>query len=867
MNDLAQLSVQTKKKDALMECAVLTAFITVIWGITCAAREIWPFGTTLFDFNDMAAQYVPAYTHLWDVLHGRKSFWFDWYTGLGNNMAGADLHFGLISPFNLFFFFVRRSAIEKSMSVYVWIKLLAIGYSMRFVLKKWFQRLSAPMCLALTLLYVFSVFNLQYYNAVMWLDLSFIFPLVIYGYFLLMDENRRMPYTVILTVTLMMNFQHTYLVLLMLLWLTVILPLFDRERYGRRLPKLLGSTILAMMMASWIWIPACLQIAGSARADLRMSMVEIWNSVWILHTAKWMKLLNLGIPLSLFVWYACRKRKGKDVAFLTIVIALLAAPIVLESTNILWHAGPYQGYTMRFSYMLAFWIIIAGAYAGNQRAVMAEGVPARAGLRSNFAGWISFAAYIALMTGQYLLLKSDADSVYKDGVSAFSIILLVVFSVIFGMGMLRVGRHRYDILAVIVAAYSVITLALNIVITVGSVDDSYVTMGNEAAADYDGSDDPLIRMKSLDALLCHNYPLIVTCCSASNYLVANSQRQEERLWEMGYAQTGYRMSDYGGTLFTDALLGVDEVISGKAVDETLYGYEKTYGDYSIYKNLYRYGEGIRVKGKLPGKAAEGESPFDYQNRLAESVLGDGALLEISEAQGGGEEISLTVDDQSVLYLYSEQAAQFERVTVRNMDTGEERVCESPALGGWMNGILELGTYENAALQIQVQANVPINRILCAVMPLQRFSENTPAYCDDYRITRQGNSLHISLAGAEQAEYLLVPLYHDPGWRAVVNGRAVPIGEFADYLIAVPLEQGVNEITLSFAPRGLVPGMIVSLLGVLLTAVGGKFHFREDRRWPERILLALDRALLVLLLLIFYVIPVLFLLIRVVRALL
>ena len=60
----------------------------------------------------MMGQYVPMYIHLCDVLHGTKSLWFDWYTGLGNNMAGATLHFGLISPFNLFFLFIGRGSVE-----------------------------------------------------------------------------------------------------------------------------------------------------------------------------------------------------------------------------------------------------------------------------------------------------------------------------------------------------------------------------------------------------------------------------------------------------------------------------------------------------------------------------------------------------------------------------------------------------------------------------------------------------------------------------------------------------------------------------------------------------------------------------------
>lgn len=94
-----------KMQDALKEYSALVLIIILIWSIVCASKGIWPFGQMLLDIGDMAEECVPMYTHLWDVLHGRKSLFFDWYTGLGNNMAGSVLYFGLISPFNLFFLF------------------------------------------------------------------------------------------------------------------------------------------------------------------------------------------------------------------------------------------------------------------------------------------------------------------------------------------------------------------------------------------------------------------------------------------------------------------------------------------------------------------------------------------------------------------------------------------------------------------------------------------------------------------------------------------------------------------------------------------------------------------------------------------
>ena len=61
----------------------------------------------------------------------------------------------------------------------------------------------------------------------------------------------------------------------------------------------------------------------------------------------------------------------------------------------------------------------------------------------------------------------------------------------------------------------------------------------------------------------------------------------------------------------------------------------------------------------------------------------------------------------------------------------------------------------------------------------------------------------------------------PGWRATVDGRAAEI-ERANYAFrAIALEAGAHEVALSYRPRSLIAGTIVSgaaLLAVLATLV-------------------------------------------------
>src|SRR5438093_1159635 len=74
--------------------------------------------------------------------------------------------------------------------------------------------------------------------------------------------------------------------------------------------------------------------------------------------------------------------------------------------------------------------------------------------------------------------------------------------------------------------------------------------------------------------------------------------------------------------------------------------------------------------------------------------------------------------------------------------------------------------------------------------------------------------------AQTASHLVVSANHAPGWRARVDGRPAPVLR-ADYaLMAVPVAPGAHEVELWYRPGGFAPAVVLSLLGVALTAVGG-----------------------------------------------
>ena len=144
-----------------------------------------------------------------------------------------------------------------------------------------------------------------------------------------------------------------------------------------------------------------------------------------------------------------------------------------------------------------------------------------------------------------------------------------------------------------------------------------------------------------------------------------------------------------------------------------------------------------------------------------------------------------------------------------------------------------------------------------MLPLKDFVTNEPQYYENYTISRKADTLRISLDGAEKGDYLFLPLYHDSGWKCTVNDYQITIEEFANYFMEIPLQAGKNEIILSFIPKGLILGIIISFMGILLLIVACKCLMRQDWKTANCVFFILGETIFVILTMMFYIIPILF----------
>ena len=62
-----------RKKNTFVSRAAVGCVTTAIFLLLCIIKGIYPFGIATLDTVDFQSQWIPAYYHVWDVLHGDGS--------------------------------------------------------------------------------------------------------------------------------------------------------------------------------------------------------------------------------------------------------------------------------------------------------------------------------------------------------------------------------------------------------------------------------------------------------------------------------------------------------------------------------------------------------------------------------------------------------------------------------------------------------------------------------------------------------------------------------------------------------------------------------------------------------------------------
>ena len=169
-----------------------------------AGKEIWPFGENCFLRTDLYHQYVAFFEDYAERLRAGGSLTYAFDIGLGSNYLALMAYY-LSGPLHIFAFLIPNQYIIEFITYLIVLKIGLCGLSMAWYLAKRYdtRHFGIAFC---GICYALSGYLAAYSWNIMWLDVLWLAPIVIYGLEMLVEKNRPFLYVFSLGLAILCNY-------------------------------------------------------------------------------------------------------------------------------------------------------------------------------------------------------------------------------------------------------------------------------------------------------------------------------------------------------------------------------------------------------------------------------------------------------------------------------------------------------------------------------------------------------------------------------------------------------------------------------------------------------------------------------------
>ena len=146
-----------------------------------------------------------------------------------------------------------------------------------------------------------------------------------------------------------------------------------------------------------------------------------------------------------------------------------------------------------------------------------------------------------------------------------------------------------------------------------------------------------------------------------------------------------------------------------------------------------------------------------------------------------------------------------------------------------NGFLELGTYEDEFVTVEISLN---KKTYCSSFGVYGLShEKLSKIIDTAKsagLEVAGASIKGSYTSEKDGQYLFLSVPYDKGFTAYVNGEETQISRTLGGFMTIRLSEGENNIEFTFSPSGFRVGMLISVAGVVMLALWIIFRNKAEK---------------------------------------
>ncbi len=840
--------------------AAILSFILI--SLTYIYLGVWPLGTKSVLLVDMHHQYAPLLNELrYVILHGR-GMTYSFRIGLGTGFLPAFAYY-LASPLNFLLIVFPEQYLCEAILTITLIKVTLCGGFFTLAMQGIFKRRDLTVILP-GVLYALSMYTFAYAWNIMWLDVVLLMPLVVLALERLMDGRGGVPYALLLGLALLVNYYIGFMLCIFLVLYFVVWSLRekrDRVSLRRGFGRFAGYSLLAGGLAAMLLIPTALSLGTTSAAgsgipalDANFDLFDIFGRLFFgsSPTIRSGNLPNIycGVPAVFLLPLYFSQREipvRRRIAYGGMIVVLLFS-CTINQWDLLWHGLhvpndlPY-----RFSFVVGFALLLI---ACRMLTEMEKIRPAQI-----FGSLVGCAVYLILWE------KLGGDKGPSATVLYGNLLLLLLYGG--ALLLCRLRKMEPRTVRLMLAVLVLVEVLFSSTDAVMQVDKSEFYTARNDYLDNEASDANVAAISRAQELAAQNTNRFwrmehlprKTCTETSLYhyngittfASSNPYSTTKLMGQLGYAINGvnsYMYSSFVPSL--DSLFGIRYLVLESdlpnhpqliKVDTVTVGSSIRY----IYENPLALPVGFFADRALTGFRGMDYAPFTCQENLLTDLLGEETRLYTMLPQSTDSmqssiegtqfyknetepevNYSGTVDTQGQYFAYVDcRAAEQLTVTVTDADGN--------GLGTWGASvtepyIIDLGELmPGTVVTTRVNGNGAMSgNVYIARLDADRMQAVFSQLAQNgYQVTRATDSSLTGTVTAPRDGLMFLSMTYDAGWTATVDGQPTDILPVDDTeggaLMAIDLPAGEHTVTLKYRPRGQVPGLLITIVCLLIVA--------------------------------------------------
>ena len=839
------------KKKYIVTSIVILGVLSVIFFI----KGYYPFGSQSIIWSDMHEQITAMYYHFYDSIYNSKSLFVDFNSGGAINFVGV-LAYYILSPFTLIILFFPRELIDNAVSIIVALKILLSGLTCLYFISKTFNKTDDNYKIILSLLYAFSSYSLTLYIITPWIDIVYLFPMLLLGLKKLLDLESSKLYIITLSISLICSFYITFIVLLFIIFSSFLyLYIFKKENIKKAIFHLGVATIISILIASVILIPSFIQIFASQRASINLA--EIVNSKFGPLSDKIAYLFGstILIVFSLLILLNFKKHK-KFTIFLFLNLLLLGLPLIIEPINKMWHFGSYVYFCYRYGFIVVLFLIIgAGYYLTNLDSmkkypiIVSKIIPLLLLIITFIVMFVIFYKYRFR-----IFLAIDSLTFTRDKIALLSLFIVSLLIFITVLILFFTNKKESNFTIIFLYIITISQILFNSYFYFNKYDSNY--LNNQYNWMEEIYDINLLKdkyyVKETNRILISNYGMVSDIRTFSNFTSLVDKTNYETMIMLGYDSYGNDTEAIGGNLFTDIILAQKYIISDREIDDFYYNYANDIDNYLYIYEFSNLPFGFVINNNSSIKNAK--NSMEASNIIYNSITNNDNIFDIEKLDAL--ENKYFISGKKRLYLDIDFNINDKRNNYNLFDiyvNGNLLYQSIPNTN--RNGTLYLGEFLDEEVEIKIVSlkENNIKDINLGILDLQKIDDFLNNYGKNVDIEFNHNKMIISTNGNNN-DLLFLPITYLDNYKCSTH----EIFRVYDNFIGIKLHDGENIIEISFIPKGFIIGIIISFIGIVFFIIWERYLYKLNLTLLNNIFYYIYLILFILLVSFYYIVlPILF----------